>query len=242
VAVFGATFSVNGHKALVWGYDDARAETRSLSIRDWDIRGTDSIHDFWENLFWKNERICLNHDPEQQIHFAGFTATDKERALVGFKIDPQHYSLHAVDVYRSADTPEFLIINDPQVVGVFSPNGLRLLLSCVSDDPCGTDRNTLRLWNLETNQDYPHRFIGHTKVINAVAFSPSGCRAISGSDDTTVRLWSVKTGTKLPLLPLGEAHTGPVTCVAISQDGRQAVSGSQDCTVRLWKLPDEAHE
>jgi hypothetical protein len=40
-------------------------------------------------------------------------------------------------------------------------------------------------------------FQGHSSSINAVAFSPDGRRALSGSEDGSNRLWNVKTGDEI---------------------------------------------
>jgi len=75
-------------------------------------------------------------------------------------------------------------------------------------------------------------FAGHTASILAVALSPDGKRAISGSEDKTLRLWDVETGRELRRF---EGHTGPVSAVAFA--GQDAViSGSHDRSVRLWDL------
>jgi len=42
------------------------------------------------------------------------------------------------------------------------------------------------------NPDCP--VLGHSHVVNSVAFSPDGNRVVSGSDDTSVKIWDVATG------------------------------------------------
>jgi serine/threonine protein kinase len=77
------------------------------------------------------------------------------------------------------------------------------------------------------------RFDGHRDWVWAVAVSPDGRRALSGSKDTTVRLWDMETGAQLACL---EGHEAEVVSVAFSTDGRRALSGSIDKAVRLWDL------
>jgi WD40 repeat protein len=77
------------------------------------------------------------------------------------------------------------------------------------------------------------RFDGHQDWVWAIAVSPDGRRALSGSKDATVRLWDLETGGQLASL---EGHEAEVASVAFSADGRRALSGSIDKTVRLWDL------
>lgn len=76
-------------------------------------------------------------------------------------------------------------------------------------------------------------FAGHSDQVNAVAFSPDGRLALSGSSDNTMKLWEVVTGNQ----PRGfVGHSGSVFSVAFSPDGRRALSGSWDKTLKLWDI------
>ncbi len=67
----------------------------------------------------------------------------------------------------------------------------------------------------------------------AVAFSPDGKTALSGSKDNTVKWWDLSTGRVIKSL---DGHSSGVTSVAFSPDGKTALSGSWDTTTRLWNL------
>jgi WD40 repeat protein len=60
---------------------------------------------------------------------------------------------------------------------------------------------------------------GHTGGISAVAVTPDGRRAVSGSEDRTLRLWDLESGQTIRTL---EGHTGGVWSVAVTPDGRRA--------------------
>jgi len=74
---------------------------------------------------------------------------------------------------------------------------------------------------------------GHEALVLALAFSPDGKQALSGSEDCTMRLWDLRTGQQsIDPLP---GHPGyPVFNVAFAPNGRQAVSCGR--TIKLWDL------
>jgi WD40 repeat protein len=71
----------------------------------------------------------------------------------------------------------------------------------------------------------------HTGVVRAVALSPSGDFALSGSMDMTVMLWDM---TKLEYVRSFLGHQGVIRGVCMS--GSRAVSVAQDMQVRVWSL------
>jgi hypothetical protein len=74
---------------------------------------------------------------------------------------------------------------------------------------------------------------GHMGSVNAVAVTPDGCQAISGSDDSTLKVWDLQRGEVLRTLG---GHRGGVNAVAVTPDGRHVVSGSSDVTLKVWDL------
>jgi len=85
-----------------------------------------------------------------------------------------------------------------------------------------------------TNETWAERRLlsGHTDLVRAVAFSPDGKLALTGSVDQTARLWETATGKPVATL---SGHTGSVYAVAFSPDGKLALTGSWDNTARLWE-------
>jgi WD40 repeat protein len=67
----------------------------------------------------------------------------------------------------------------------------------------------------------------------AVAVTPDGRHAVSGSDDRTLRVWDLESGHTLRTL---QGHESYVAAVVVTPDGRRAISGSWDHTLRVWDL------
>lgn len=107
----------------------------------------------------------------------------------------------------------------------FSPDGQWIV-------SLGHDYNTIKLWNVKTEQ-CAHTLSEHNGLVFGAAFSPDGRLLASGSDDQTIRLWEVETGKPLKTLT---GHTGWVRTVVFSRDGKTLISGSNDCTIKLWDV------
>lgn len=73
--------------------------------------------------------------------------------------------------------------------------------------------------------------VGHSRRVDALAFSPGGDRVATGGGDETVMVWSSVTGER-SLLLLGHNHA--VSSLAFSGDDLLLVSGSCDESVRVW--------
>jgi cytochrome c len=76
---------------------------------------------------------------------------------------------------------------------------------------------------------------GHGGPVRALAISPDGTSAISGSFDTSAIRWSLETNAASEVLRF---HNGAVNAVALLRDGRAASSG-EDTRIAIWK-PGEA--
>jgi cytochrome c len=72
---------------------------------------------------------------------------------------------------------------------------------------------------------------GHGGPVRAVAVSPDGSRAVSGSFDATAILWSLSSGTAEKVLRL---HDSAVNAAVFLRDGR-IVTGGEDAAIAIWQ-------
>lgn len=76
-------------------------------------------------------------------------------------------------------------------------------------------------------------------MVEGVALSADGRRALSCDNGGRVRLWEAASG---KCLRLWRGHTDKVLSVVFALDGRFALSGGTDTTVRLWRVPKADRE
>jgi len=74
---------------------------------------------------------------------------------------------------------------------------------------------------------------GHEDKVGAIAVSPDGKFALSGSHDSTMRLWDISRGECLRVFT---GHRDQINALCFTHDGKRAVSGSHDGSVRLWDI------
>ncbi|HPA47032.1 MAG TPA: hypothetical protein PK395_14805 [bacterium] len=85
------------------------------------------------------------------------------------------------------------------------------------------------LWDVESNR-LIRAFLGHTKEVYSVDFSPDGTKIVTGSNDKTARIWNTETG---DLIRTFAGHTKGVRAAVFSPDGKKVVTGSWDAA-KLW--------
>ncbi|KAF9126638.1 WD_REPEATS_REGION domain-containing protein [Mortierella sp. GBA39] len=95
----------------------------------------------------------------------------------------------------------------------------------------GLRNGIINIYDTATWTRRTRRLLGHRKEVSALAYSSSGQKLLSGSDDCTVRLWTSQAGS-IDFTMHG--HLGSVEAVAFSPLSAQVASASGDMTVRLW--------
>ena len=73
--------------------------------------------------------------------------------------------------------------------------------------------------------------VGHSRSVEALAFSPTGTTLATGSYDATVKLWNLSNGRLMHTL---EKHYQEISALTFAPGGRILAAGSRDESVSLW--------
>ncbi len=117
------------------------------------------------------------------------------------------------------------ILESNGLVGVFSPDGTKVLTIADDPTPC-----RICIWDTTSWQMLITLESDKLSVVSA-AFSPDGQRVLTGSTDGVVQMWDVTNGQLYMNL---EGHTDQIDSVSFSPNGQWVLTGSSDGTVRLW--------
>jgi WD40 repeat protein/transcriptional regulator with XRE-family HTH domain len=146
-------------------------------------------------------------------------------ASITFSPDNKRISTGSYDgtvkIWDGATGKESLTIQDDGP-GIFSPDGTRVATFTYE-------------WDAVTGKQLV-TFIGHTNVINNVAYSRDGRRLATVSRDRTARVWDAATGKELLKL---WGHAATISAVAFSPDGARLATGDEKGVINVWDLgPD----
>ncbi len=105
---------------------------------------------------------------------------------------------------------------------------------------------TILVWDVKTGEQVqklegyleepedPDSWIGHTKDVTALAFSPDGEILVSGGADSDLLQWNVETG---KVTASSEGHWSGVTSLLFDDLGSTLLTGSQDTKARTFRMP-----
>jgi len=120
----------------------------------------------------------------------------------------------------------------PVLCVAFSPNGDLLASGSATNTVPG--ENSLRIWNVATEEAIACASLPALAGIPSVAFAPDGRTVAAACFDHRVLLFTIANGV-LHEKTIGR-HEGEVLSVAFDPSGKRVASGSTDRTVRLWDV------
>ncbi|MCH9034871.1 MAG: WD40 repeat domain-containing protein, partial [Planctomycetes bacterium] len=160
--------------------------------------------------------------------------------VLGLAVDPNGQVIASCSSDGSAKLWQFSVRGDFRQLKVqsgsvhcvqFSPDGRLLASSGDRRHPTETRKSRpVRVWGASSGE-LLEELPGHTDVVAAVAFHPSGRRLASASHDRTVRVWDLVTSSEVSSWV---AHDGKISSVVYSADGRFLATAGDDLTVKLW--------
>jgi WD40 repeat protein len=207
--------SFQGHSSPVHRVAFCNEDRQALSfssdgtIRRWDLQSSKEL-----DQFFVGQGVC------------GAFSSDRRRALTAADSDK---IVRLWDLETHSQLQEFAGHTEAVICAALSDDGTQALSAgggVYGNSKSGSDYS-LRLWNTKTGEQI-QRMEGHTDLVHAVAFSPDGRRALSGSWDGTVRIWDLASGQEVRSL-LQSAGVFDVAWV----DRQRAVASLRDGTVLL---------
>jgi serine/threonine protein kinase len=219
-ALDSASFAADGWRALVAGHD-------IVSLYD--------LHNFqaqhkpittfkYPSQILLGERPPLRMAPASQDNSIMVATVD--RVLVKGQVRPPSPVVGSYDP-ASPDPLHVIESGDTQINCVSSlPTDSRLVLT-------GDQQGKVCMWQLGDSLRQSHVWTNHRTVIECLAISADGSRALSGDRSGKLFVWDLLHGELVCGL---SGHHEPINAVALSADGRLAVSASDDHTVRLWDV------
>jgi WD40 repeat protein len=236
------------HQAL---NDTILAERVRQDLTDHDHQVmADTLHAAVPATGWKDAPPYLASSLAGHLVAAG-QLTEIEELLDGtdYLLDAHlprlHAALDGLDTQRAAEfrrligtTPNAVGRDGEQRAAAFSITTAQManprLCDLIARLTMDADLPYRALWaHLPRADSLAQTLTGHATTVTAVALTPDGRLAVTGSIDETVRVWDLETGTEQAVLT---GHRSTVTAVALTPDGRLAVTGSIDETVRVWDL------
>ncbi|MEG4258733.1 WD40 repeat domain-containing protein, partial [Microcoleus sp. POL1_C1] len=95
----------------------------------------------------------------------------------------------------------------------------------------GSSDNTIKVWDLTTRKE-EFTLTGHSKSVKAVAITPDGKRAISGSLDNSLKVWDLSSQN---IIASFTGESSLASC-AIAPDGVTIVAGARSGRVYFLRL------
>lgn len=214
-SLVAATLSSDGQTLLTGSLDD--------TIRLWHADTGESFerHSYYDGL------QAVGFGPHERSIFAAAYSGIFGARYVASLVDAGTGSKVGAGTRKSR--PEVRNLG-PLTAANLSPDG-RFILTASGSTLLKTEL-VARIWDTETD-DEPVVLRGHTGVITAARFSPSGKRVLTGSTDRTLRFWDAATGREMDLTL--KIDSTPIA-VDFDLERHRAVAGLSDGDAIVWEI------
>jgi WD40 repeat protein len=206
-------FSPDGRAALSGGSDH--------SVVLWDLQTGQETRRFKGHDGWVR---TVAFSPDGKTAVSGGFSGDSVSSVA----DPGQLILW--DLATGQEIRRFEGHSSGVVAATFAPDGQAILASSGFFTNVDNEKNLI-LWDVATGAKIWD--FAHTGSIDnyALAVSPDGSRALTGTAGNEVILWDLSSGQQLQSF---EGHSTLVTSIAYTPDGRRALSGDANGLVILW--------
>ena len=168
----------------------------------------------------KKELVYSYEDEGVDIEDVAFSSDGK---YLAYSVDGNYIGIW--DIENKERLTSISEHKDTALSIAFNPDGQQFAFA-------GKDKNIILMTDYKDENTY-FKFIGHSKKINSIAFSPNGKLIVSAALDGLIKIWDVKSQTLATTL---HGHKTEVGSVVFSKDGKKLASASLDGSVKLWDL------
>ncbi|MGC8874155.1 MAG: ABC transporter permease subunit [Chloroflexia bacterium] len=188
---------------------------RDGTVRLWDVRTGDRLHEW--NVGHSVRDAALSND-------GTLLATVSDDNVVRLWKVPSGTIVH-----------EFPADGQERLAVAISPDNLLLAsgagpgIQIWSTFSGNKVRDLVGQWENEANRE---KWLGHRKLVTALAFSPDRRTLVSGGADTLLVFWDVGVGR---VTAEAEGHWAPLTKVVYDREGQMVLTGCQDAKARTWR-------
>ncbi len=220
------------------------------SITVWDVKHTEKLNTFKNHENIRDIRFSKGTASNGSVTKPVVVFSDT-RTINVWTLDTEHI---IASIFRDPYRPDFLIFSsDSQTLAsggwevatcwdVTQKQSRQIMIcpeACIRSidirpdgniRALGNIRNTLKVWDVETNETVA-TITKHKKYVSAATFAPTSEHWASADIEGKLYIWDSK-GKQTAL----SGHTNSIETLAFHPSGQQLISGSRDGTALLWDV------